>query len=186
MKQAVLLLGAAILLVLLGVSCADETAQPPGPASPDFVRITSPEPPNQELGTGGQSSNRMHGILGDTEVSVWVKASVGGVVALGRYALVIAPGALPRDTMITLRSQEQGGTVGCELLPQGLVFNTPAYLFMALNGTDFDADDPITIYWYNEAADIWVDTHGTFIPDELLVFTKLAHFSQYQAGRAGW
>jgi hypothetical protein len=176
-----LLVLSAALLVLMVASCAENTTSPQTPGVPEFVRVTDPF--STSLGLSG---SRTATSAPSTETTVMVSAAAGGLVTAGRYSVMIPPGALPADTWITVRAKEADGTVGCELLPHGLVFAVPVTLSMNLTGTSYAGTTPVTIYWYDTSKGLWVDVGGSMNPATTQVSTPLPHFSDYKAGRAGW
>jgi hypothetical protein len=182
--KRILILGILALTAILGASCTTDSVAPTEQSrTPEFARIeTSPSAAAQGLAPGAKVKEVP--IL-PTEVTKLIGAE-GGVITLGRYVLAIPAGALEKPVDITVRSLEQDGAVGCELLPHGLLFRTSAQLKMDLSGTNMAHQLNTTIYWWDAENGAWVDTNGFFTGFTQSVTTALPHFSTYYAGRAGW
>ena len=117
--------------------------------------------------------------------SATIDGKLGGVLSNGRITLVIPPKAFKGTQTISLEVNNAGGYVECQLLPEGLKFDRPVQLSMSLLNTTGDTQ-ATTIYWYDPAADTWVDMLGVYDLSAHSVVAGLQHFSDYRAGRAGW
>jgi hypothetical protein len=117
-----------------------------------------------------------------------VSALLGGVVSAGRHTLVIPPGALTRDTIITLRDVTGVmGRVECEALPSGLQFRLP--VLMVTRFADLKPPAGHALYWVlNEgtASEKWVLVGGQVTAGNLGISAQLTHFSRYCPGKNGW
>lgn len=122
------------------------------------------------------------------ETRVFVTAKEGGSVQAGRHQLVIPAGALPADTLITLRDvTSSSGHVACEAYPEGLHFLKPVLLTTHIG----DVVDPTgyQIYWVSNpglAAEDWVRMKSSLNSEGDGLCTWLQHFSTYAPGKAGW
>lgn len=168
-----------LTVLVLGVSCADDSSQMGPTATPEFIEILGPEAP------AGVAGSAVKGRSAAMEASQLVTPEAGGTVAFGRATVVIPPDALRENTQITVRSTDDA-LVGCELGPHGIAFDRPVTLQFDLKGTEALPTDDLTIYWFNEETGAWEDVGGTLDPATMVLSTKLEHFSQYRAGRAGW
>jgi hypothetical protein len=117
-----------------------------------------------------------------------IRAAIGGVITTGRHTLIIPPGALTNDVVITLK--DVSGTKGyvcCEALPEGLKFQKAVDLI-----TDIcDLEDPLgyTVYWVmspGQLNEAWIDVHGRLTLNGQGLVVPLHHFSTYAPGKAGW
>jgi hypothetical protein len=117
-----------------------------------------------------------------------VSRLLGGTLTAGRHTLVIPPGALSKDTIITLKDVTGVmGRVECEALPEGLKFRLPATLITRFS--DLTMVDGHAIYCVvNEgtASEQWVYVGSQVIVGNLGVSALLQHFSRYAPGKAGW
>lgn len=165
-------------IVLLTVSCADDSTLPGTAAGPEFVELQGQEPLNSSMCGGG-------GRRTASTVAVVISQAVGGTVSADRATVVIPAGALYADAVISV-TPETGRFVGATLGPHGTVFAKPVTLQFDLKGTGYLPTDDLTIYWFNEKSGAWEDIGGTLDPATMTLSTQLEHFSDYRAGRAGW
>ena len=115
-----------------------------------------------------------------------IRSHRGGVIEIDRVRLTVPPGALERDTYITVR-QIGDGVLEAELEPHGLQFKAPVRLEFNLDGLSYDPALDWGVYWLNETSGVWVDQGGTL--NGVVVGGDLWHFSIYGPGgrgRAGW
>ncbi|MDM7916210.1 MAG: hypothetical protein QUU85_13245 [Candidatus Eisenbacteria bacterium] len=180
-----------VLLVLLAASCGRDAQNPTAAADDGLIRLGSTGNPSPAAEGHGRN-----GAPGKPDVpgpqssppaqTLYFQSGAGGTLQVGRYQLTVPPGALPRDMPVTLIAREESGYVMCELLPHGLVFQTPVRLTIDLTRSTANAQTRATVYWLDEQANEWVDIHGTFDAGAMLLWVDLPHFSRYAAGRAGW
>jgi hypothetical protein len=131
-------------------------------------------------------------LSGTLQVTKRIQPLRGGTITCGRHTLVIPPGALLRETDITLRdTSTRTGVVEAQLFPEGQHFLVPVTLSMQI-GAEPNAALGYTIYWYDPTSALlsWVNLGGVPSKDGRSVSTTLLHFSTYRAGttggKAGW
>jgi len=164
--------GAAVLAILLGVSCIQE-----GPVTPP------PHVPSAELVS--EALRTLEGTLmrctpmDELRVEQVVGRS-GGTITFGPHRLVIPAGALREPTRIRaeIRSENVNSV---RLSPEGLRFRTPARLTLSYANCDLlggllnekqiaYTSESLKIYWYLPSVDNVL---------ERSVSTDLDHFSRY-------
>lgn len=114
-------------------------------------------------------------------VSRLINGLLGGKVQNGRYTLEFKPGSfngLLRISIVDLGRERPG----CDLFPEGVLFERPARLTVDLRGTPFD-DGNVTVYWFDPATREWVDVGGVYSPATHSISTELEHFSTYAVDR---
>lgn len=138
----------------------------PGVENPMFVRV---------LTTSEGSSDRDMIQSAETSISRVVSAETGGTVTNGYVSLHFPPGALDRDTEITLEMPRfPEAVVKCG--PHGIVFNKEVSLILSIDKIDSDAAD-FKVLWFNEETGRWVGIDGSVVDG--MVVGKLEHFSDY-------
>lgn len=194
---------AGLAVVLLVAGCAADLA--PGPAespraSVDVNRCPPPvlEVPSDETG-GGATANLVD--IPESEVepviaprtglvisqTALVSAGLGGIITAGRHTLVISPGALKKDTEITVVDVTGAvGYVECELYPEGLRFKEDVTLVSVTSDLRSPAD--LTTYWIYKVNEkkLARDLGGVESIGGVGVLVHLEHFSTYRIGKAGW
>jgi hypothetical protein len=175
------------LLVVLGVSvvaflggCSDENpvASSGDPGTPQFATVVDP-------GATPAGRGMMPGSFPKIG-QVWVDPDQGATLTVGRFTVTIPPGAVDEPILLTIQDACSPMGVFVQLGPHGQHFNVPVTLSMDLSGTTAEQWSDVTIYWYDEDADEWVDMGGTWDPASDVVTASLDHFSLYGGGRAGW
>jgi len=142
--------------------------------SPNFVRILSTS------SHGGHEP-----MMASGPMSQMVSAADGGTVTNGRFTLEIPAGALSNDTEITMEML-QGGTLGVELGPHGLTFNTPVTLSMDLHGTTGQGMAATVVTYYDNESSGQHEPMPMAAPaDENTTRAMLSHFSRYRDGVGG-
>jgi hypothetical protein len=121
------------------------------------------------------------------EAKAKISASKGGKLNCGRFELVLAPGALLKDTEIRIVDVTNSvGHVECHLYPDGLVFlNT---VTLEADFSDLTSPSGYTMYWRlpTPTGEIWTDVGGRPTDDGRGIIARLEHFSDYAPGKAGW
>jgi hypothetical protein len=147
-----------------GPSSSGLVAQPPGPSSPQ----------------GKSSAAPMDG-------------SIGGELEVGRYRVIIPPGAFAGTRQVSLVPSQDPGELRCEIRPQSLEFQIPVLL--QINVLDTIADvSGVVIEWEdtNARRNPWVSVGGLYDEGAHTVSALVAHGGNYRvpveirAGRAGW
>jgi hypothetical protein len=180
-------LAVSLLLVLAGCGSngGPSTAKPDGPQeSQFFLDLSGGVGPDVQGRTGHGTARVAPEPPASSPTSFTVDGSVGAELVVGRFTLLIPAGAFEGSRQITVEDANNG-FVECHLYPEGLQFDVPVTLTMDLSGSSADRTDA-TIYWLDKRADFWVDLGGTYVTADHKVWVKLAHFSEYRGGRAGW
>jgi len=117
--------------------------------------------------------------------------AVGGTVQVGRFTLIVPPGAIQGTATITVQIPDPS-VMRCDLSiapASANGFKVPVLLVGNLLGAkDLDPLNVGTL-WYDPARGCWVSVPGAlFDPSLSLLRTPLWHFSKYgiQDGKAGW
>lgn len=109
----------------------------------------------------------------------------GGVVVADRYTITVPPLAVSEPTEFEIRYFEDGTTM-FELLPHGVQFAVPVTIEMDLEGTTLENAYDVTLYWYDESAEKWVDVGGSWSRRDSRLVGTTDHFSKWGGGRSGW
>jgi len=134
---------------------------------PNFVRILSTSP-------SGDQPAMMTG-----PVTAMISAADGGTLTNGRITLEFPAGALSEDTQITMEMFTDG-TLGVDLAPHGIQFNTPVVLSMGLEGTTAEGmAEKVTTLYYNESLDSYEPMPMETPRDANSSRALLSHFSRY-------
>lgn len=167
------------LLPLSGCSNDQDPLNPELSQEPEF---------GYEL-SGGQASPTAYLPSGfqAVEVEESFTPSKGGELSSGRFTLTVPPWATDRRETFAMKYNPYG-PVQVELYPHGAKFNedAPVELRIDLHWTTLARYDDVTLYWYDEEHEKWVDVGGDWDPKQKILTTKLAHFSIFCPGRAGW
>jgi hypothetical protein len=134
----------------------------PGVMNPEFATLLS-------ASKGSDSAMR------SAVASSMISAKDGGVVSNGFYSVYFAPGALDKDTEISIEMPEFPSAV-VRLGPEGIQFNAPVILSLALDKTS-DVSDNWNVLWLNDATGLW-ESIGGYV-DNGAVKAVLKHFSEY-------
>lgn len=178
---------AATLIAIVAGCGTQHPVAPAGPeanayANPIFARV--PAPPR------GLSQTMAEGPL---EGSGSVNGAVGGEVTVGRFRVIVPPGAFQGMATITVKVPDQA-LISCELEitpPEANGFSVPVSLVADCQGvSNVDLADCGTL-WFDPSANVWRTVAGTEIDlDQSTVTASLQHFSCYGIadllGRAGW
>ncbi|HET7224824.1 MAG TPA: hypothetical protein VFK69_03830 [Candidatus Eisenbacteria bacterium] len=158
---------AAALLALTAVSAAAADCNP----APDFLRAPV-------LST-------------QTSASKTIVGALGGVVQVGRYTLLVPPGAIRGTAVVTVNVPDPA-VMRCDLSispASANGFTVPVVLVANVIGvTDLDPSSLATL-WFDPQQGCWVTMPSSVFDAELQVLrTPLWHFSSYgtTGGRAGW
>ncbi len=175
----------AAIAVVVGCSRSPVAPQPFGSdayVAPKFARVADPSPGSSSLLSGGLS--------GSGEVN----GATGGEVAVGRFRVVVPPGAFQGLATITIQVPDPD-VISCELdiTPASANgFLVPVSLVADCAGaTNVNLANCGTL-WYDEQAGVWRTVNGTIV--DLVnsrVTAQLPHFSTYGVadlleGKAGW
>ena len=119
-------------------------------------------------------------ILGPTYAEKVIKAKDGGTLTLNRHTIVIPPGALERDTRISIAQPMPGYVLG-DFGPDGIHFNKPVELSMTYQFLDLRgiAEDRLTIYWLNPETGTWFDLLAHVDRETQTVTLEVDHYSRY-------
>jgi len=129
----------------------------------------------------------------DVAQGVWeaeegILAEAGGKVESNGTAVIIPPGALPSDTLITVRVKSVEVTALAnsvnrvyEFGPDGLQFRFPVLLELAYGDANLTNLDPnrLRAFWYNPEKNAWEPVGGTVDTLRQKVIVSVSHFSRY-------
>ncbi len=113
-----------------------------------------------------------------------LQPNTGGSVEFGIAELDVPPGAVKAQTNFQVQILEHE-SIRVRLLPHGLQFDEPVTLTLDLSSAT-GLGKNVALYWFDEDAKDWVNIGGQYDPKTRTLTTKLAHFSDYAPGRAGW
>lgn len=196
---------AGISLILLVAGCAadlepDPADSPRAPLETEWVA-----PPTLEIPSDGTLGGATASLIDVPESTVeslaapitgisisqtaLVSATLGGVVTAGRHTVVLAPGALKKDTEITV--VDVTGVVGrveCELYPEGLKFRNKKDVTLVSVTSDLRSPAGLTTYYVYSSGGRKMarDLDGVEAIGGVGVLVHLEHFSTYRIGKAGW
>jgi hypothetical protein len=168
----------SIALLSAGMGCGDETTTAPQAGdAPAFVS------------TRGEGLNPMGDeVKGETITkTMLIPALKGGKVVAGRHSVTFPPGALLRDTEITVVDvTARDGYVKCELYPHGIVFLKGVTLETQIS--DLTSPSGYSMYWLanDSLVDVWMNVGGRPTSDGKGIAATLYHFSTYAPGKTGW
>jgi len=112
------------LVVCLSASCSDRA--PTAPAAPEFAA------PNASLiGDLLRPTGLLKCSALPSASSTQTIGSAGGSITVGPHILRIPAGALDKQTTITATLDNARGVNGIQFQPEGLKFDSPAYLTMS-------------------------------------------------------
>ncbi len=175
--------GTAIILGSGMVGCStDSDPTAPSTSSSDSQWAEFPESGDASTGLFDRIRSITNSLI---HLVVEIIPGDGGVLESGPFELIVPPGALDYVADYEM-SHTRFGYVQVDLGPHGAEFDAPVTLNVDLSGTGLARYDDITLYWWDEDAEEWVDVGGTWDPDSNMLSTELEHFSRYRPGRAGW
>ena len=157
------------LSVLAALGCG--TYSPVAPSNSP----TMPGVENPEFATLLSASKVSDSAMKSAVASAMISAKDGGVVSNGFYSVYFAPGALEKDTEISIEMPQFPKAV-VQLSPHGIQFNAPVILSLALDKTS-DVSDNWNVLWLNDATGLW-ESIGGYIENGA-VKAELKHFSEY-------
>ena len=167
--RILMLTGLSFLSVLAALGCG--TYSPVAPSnSPTMPGVTNPV-----FATLLPASKGSDAAMKSSVASAVISAKDGGTVSNGFYSVYFAPGALEKDTEISIEMPEFPSAV-VRLGPEGIQFNAPVILSLALDKT-LDVSDNWNVLWLNDATGLW-ESIGGYV-DNGAVKAVLKHFSEY-------
>ncbi len=140
------------------------------------------------MGCGGDEGGSGPGESPDlgAATEAMITAADGGEVALAEAGvkLSIPAGALAEDTMISAEVVSRSGLPDAAMLagnvvefgPDGLTFEQPVTLELEVGDTNIPENAVVSIAWYDDEADAWVDLPGSEI-DGGKVTAQTTHFT---------
>jgi len=181
-------LTAAIVIAAI-VGCARQPLAPVAnqPAAGTYDRPLFARVITSALTTGATPTGPLVG-SGD------IDGAIGGEVQVGRFRVIVPPGAIADSATITITIPDPD-VVSCQLSispPGANSFAVPVSLVADCAGvTNVDLHNCGTL-WFDPSAGVWRTVAGTAVDlDHQTVTAKLPHFSDYGVadlleGRAGW
>ena len=169
-KKALRILTALTFLsVLASLGCG--TYSPVAPSNSP----TMPGVENPEFATLLSASKGSDSAMRSAVASAMISAKDGGVVSNGYYSVYFAPGALEKDTEISIEMPEFPKAI-VRLSPHGIQFNAPVILSLALEKTAAISDD-WNVLWLNDETGLWENIGGYV--ESGAAKAELKHFSDY-------
>ena len=161
---------------------------------------TSPgaEVPGTAPGSAGGDSTAAAGAASSPSPAValsrstYVRALLGGIVSAGDFRVVIPPGALPGDAIVTVRQPDRTKpVVELDITPGDRnAFRLPVLLIADVSTLDASLVSGSYLSWWNPDAARWEACDQSAVnPAAGLVQAPLWHFSKYRVereGKAGW
>jgi len=165
------------LSVLAALGCG--TYSPVAPSNSP----TMPGVENPEFATLLSASKGSDLAMRSAVASAMISAKDGGMVDNGYYSVYFAPGALEKDTEITIEMPEFPKAV-VRLSPHGIQFSAPVILSLELEKTAA-VSDRWNVLWLNDGTGLW-ESIGGYVEDGAAK-AELKHFSEYghDPGRTG-
>jgi hypothetical protein len=168
-----ILMAISSLSVLAALGCgtyspvapSNDTLLMPGVENPSFAMLLS-------------ASKESDAIMRSSVASGVISADKGGVVSNGYFSLSFAPGAVEKDTEISIEMPEFPKAM-VRLGPHGIQFKAEVILSLPLSVVA-SADGEHNIVWHNEAIGLW-ENIGSYMDGDC-VKAKLEHFSEYGDG----
>jgi hypothetical protein len=167
--------------VLTGCSRLPTAPAEGGIKNPDFVH--SAKAPMGSF----SSTSALAGLSGSASID----GAVGGQLCVGRFTLVIPPGAFAGRATVSITVPDSA-VVRCQLgidPPTANHFAVPVTLRSDCSGTSAVAANQLAQLWFDPHVGAWCPVPG-FAPDvpNFDVVAPLWHFSDYGVvdGRAGW
>lgn len=177
------LLGALSLVAAAGLFVAGCSSLPTSPAD-----ATAPAAPAGTDSTSGVPTAR----TASASRSGYVRAALGGTIAAGNFRVVVPPGALTGDAIVTVRQPDvTRPVVELSITPEERNgFLLPVLLVADAQPLDADLVSASYISWWNPGAAAWEMCSGSSADvAKLSVQAPLWHFSTYRVereGKAGW
>jgi hypothetical protein len=164
-----ILAGLSFLSVLAALGCG--TYSPVAPSNSP----TMPGVENPEFATLLSASKGSDEAMKSDVASAMISAKDGGIVSNGYYSVYFAPGALEKDTEISIEMPEFPKAV-VRLSPHGIQFNAPVILSLAMDKTA-EMSSSWDVLWLNDVTGHW-ESIGAYVEDGA-VKAELKHFSEY-------
>jgi hypothetical protein len=169
-KRALRILTAITFLsVLAALGCG--TYSPVAPSNSP----TMPGVENPEFATLLSASKGSDVAMRSAVASAMISAKDGGIVDNGYYSVYFAPGALEKDTEISIEMPEFPKAI-VRLSPHGIQFSAPVILSLSLEKSAA-ASNEWDVLWLNDGTGRW-ESIGCYVEDGFLK-AKLEHFSEY-------
>jgi hypothetical protein len=156
------------LSVLAALGCG--TYSPVAPSNSSMPGLENPE-----FATLLSASKGSDTAMRSAVASAMISAKDGGVVSNGFYSVYFAPGALEKDTEISIEMPQFPKAV-VQLSPHGIQFNAPVILSLALDKTSAVSNE-WNVLWLNDVTGLW-ESIGGYVEDGA-VKAELKHFSEY-------
>jgi hypothetical protein len=172
----------SILLLAASGCSSDRVTAPLLPAEPGFL----PDSPAGAVSTGSDvdlaspGSGDAGGAQTPHTLSKPVDGTVGGAFKVGRFTVVVPPGAFKGVQTLTL-TDTSDQFIECILGPDGMQFDEPVTLSINLMGTAGESEST-RIFRYNAAAGTWDDVGGFYYPELHTVLAYVHHTAVYRPG----
>jgi hypothetical protein len=169
-KAARILTALTSLSVLAALGCGSYS-----PVAPSNETPTMPGIENPVFATLLSASKGSDAAMRSSVVSMVISAEAGGVISNGYYSVYFAPGALEKDTEISIEMPDFPKAV-VKLGPHGIRFQQAVILSLSKEMMDA-VGGSFKVLWYNEETGLWQDIGG--YSEGGAVKAKLEHFSEY-------
>lgn len=175
---------ALVALLLITSGCAsDQVVSPTAPEAPASEPIWAyPNPAPADGAELGLLDWLLRVVRSVVRI---VLPTQSAVLEENIYRLEVPVGALPRSAVYSMTYQA-GGPAQVTLGPHGAEFQVPVELSIDLSETSLADAPDVTLYWWDEDNEEWVDVGGVWDPSTGVITSELEHFSRYRPGRAGW
>jgi hypothetical protein len=168
-KDPRILAALASLCVLAALGCGTYSPVAPSNETP------LPGIENPTFATLLSASKGSDVTLRSAVASQVISAAEGGVISNGYYSVYFAPGALDKDTEITIEMPDFPNAV-VQLGPHGIQFKADVILSLSKEMIQ-SAGGNYGVLWFNEATARWESIGG--YTDGGAVKANLKHFSEY-------
>ena len=170
-KKAIRILAAlSSLSVLAALGCGSYSPVAPSNETPIMPGIENPV-----FATLLSASKGSDAAMRSSMVSMVISAEKGGVISNGYYSVCFAPGALEKDTEISIEMPEFPKAI-VKLGPHGIQFKEAVVLSLSKEMMEA-AGGSFNVLWYNEQTGLW-ESIGGYMEDGA-VKAQLKHFSEY-------
>lgn len=111
----------------------------------------------------------------------------GATLQVGRWILVVPPGAITGAATITITVPDRS-KLECDLSispASANHFRSPVSLIANASGGTAPGPPPLNLFWYDPLTQTW-QVVGSSVGASGIVTAHLLHFSHYAGGKGGW
>lgn len=165
-----ILMAISSLSVLATLGCGTYS-----PVAPSNDALLMPGVEDPSFATLLSASKESDAVMRSSVASGMISAEKGGVVSNGYFILSFAPGAVEKDTEITIEMPEFPKAM-VRLGPHGIQFKAEVILSLPMDVVA-TVDGDHNILWHNEVTGLW-ESVGSYMDGDC-VKARLEHFSEY-------